>query len=337
MVRRGWWSFGWRRTGLLQAAAAIVLLAGCATHDFDPKPCAVPAPGAPPVRRFDGYHQTAKSNSLGQTQTRDSHPGFVSGKDAFLPLLQKKGVAGIFCTDASALRTSFEVTDTYRPHDDENMLSALLCGFTLGLAPVCLKIDRTLECDVSVKMESGEVVRNYRFTHEGKSEIWALPPGLLGLFAAIPQQKEWMEQEQDGIMTQLLTKFVVAANADQSLLAQAKDKNAQYLALKEKMGGAGGLPVAGTPAAQAVRPEEAKGPAGALPPPAAIRNVHILVVGISRYQDKSIQPLRFANDDAQATLALFRDSDISPAKRENVHFVGPEANADGLTATKQGK
>ena len=76
-------------------------------------------------------------------------------------------------------------------------------------------------------------------------------------------------------------------------------------------------------------------PASPMTPP-AIRNVHVLVVGVGDYRDKSIRPLNYSAGDARAVYEFFAASDRSPARRENVHFVGEEPNAEGLVATRAG-
>ena len=70
--------------------------------------------------------------------------------------------------------------------------------------------------------------------------------------------------------------------------------------------------------------------------PAVIRNVHVLVVGIGDYRDAAIRPLKYSAADAQAVYDFFATSDRSPARKENVHFLGETPNVDGLTATKAG-
>ena len=68
----------------------------------------------------------------------------------------------------------------------------------------------------------------------------------------------------------------------------------------------------------------------------SVRNVHVLVVGIQDYEDANVPRLKYSADDAKAVYDFFAGSDLSPARRANVHFVGDAANADGLSATKSG-
>jgi len=70
--------------------------------------------------------------------------------------------------------------------------------------------------------------------------------------------------------------------------------------------------------------------------PAAIRNVHVLVVGIDDYKDPSIPRLRYTETDAKAVYEFFKTSGLSPARSSNVHYLGDQANEDGLSATRLG-
>ena len=71
------------------------------------------------------------------------------------------------------------------------------------------------------------------------------------------------------------------------------------------------------------------------PVPASIRNVHVLVIGVKKYQDKTIPPLRYSGSDAKAVYDFFKSSPRSPARPENVHYLGDEPNDDGLCADRK--
>ena len=71
-------------------------------------------------------------------------------------------------------------------------------------------------------------------------------------------------------------------------------------------------------------------------PPSVTRNVHVLVVGIKDYEDETIPRLKYSARDAEAVYEFFRKSNRSPARAENVHFLGDKPNEDGLQANRLG-
>lgn len=74
----------------------------------------------------------------------------------------------------------------------------------------------------------------------------------------------------------------------------------------------------------------------AVPTPLPIRNVHVLVIGISSYQDPNIPNLKYTTPDAMGVYEFFKSAPESPAKPRNVHFLGDKPNEDGLRADKRG-
>ena len=76
--------------------------------------------------------------------------------------------------------------------------------------------------------------------------------------------------------------------------------------------------------------------APSLKPRASIRNVHVLVIGVKKYQDKTIPALKYSDSDAQAVYEFFKSSPRSPARPENVHYLGDTPNDDGMVADRKG-
>lgn len=72
------------------------------------------------------------------------------------------------------------------------------------------------------------------------------------------------------------------------------------------------------------------------PSPPAIRNLHVLIIGVGEHADRAIPGLEYAQADAKLVYEFFRDSDWSRAKKTNVHLLTSKANAQGLAATKSG-
>ena len=84
----------------------------------------------------------------------------------------------------------------------------------------------------------------------------------------------------------------------------------------------------------ATRPEIKPRPVPPVQVPAAIRNVHVLVIG--EYEDPQIPKLRCTALDAQAVYQFFKSSPLSPARPANVYYLGTSPNEDGLRATQRG-
>ena len=72
------------------------------------------------------------------------------------------------------------------------------------------------------------------------------------------------------------------------------------------------------------------------PAPPAIRNVHVLIIGVGAYEDASISALPYSQHDAQRVLDFFANSKLSLARPENVHLLTDRANEDDLKADKAG-
>ncbi len=69
--------------------------------------------------------------------------------------------------------------------------------------------------------------------------------------------------------------------------------------------------------------------------PTAYRQVHVLVIGVGRYEDRRIPALEYADADAKAMYEFFCGP-LSPARPENVHLLIDKPNADGLKADRGG-
>jgi len=71
-------------------------------------------------------------------------------------------------------------------------------------------------------------------------------------------------------------------------------------------------------------------------PASSVRNIYVLVIGISSYNDPSIPKLRYSHADARAIHDFFSSSTSTLAKPSNVHFLTDKPNQDGLVADKRG-
>jgi hypothetical protein len=297
-----------RRGARVCLCLALLLFsaAGCIST-IKPEPCQVPALPSPAQLRLTNITESYSGPPLGVSiQNKIANP--------LGDVLRQPGLC-LVSDDPANLSLQLDVNARYINHP-EVMLSAFLCGLTLGIFPVFVTEEWELTCQAKVCMPDGTVVKNYQFKQPVSLEVVCLPPGLFTLLGACIQEADWQRQMQSAGVQNLAAKLAQAIASDYTEIRLAKEKGLRQqrviarLLQEEETGTPApvtsvAVPAASTPGAPAV-PKPSPPPSPQRPIVISDNSSVAVVIGISDYV--FLGKIPGCEADAKAFAEAFRES-----------------------------
>ena len=272
------------RQWLIACSLACLVLAcvGC-TCKITPQACTPGDMPTPPVLRIGDIKEKWSMPMAGQM------PAGRMLADPIREALRKGGPGKGFSSDLHSLVLDLNL-DIKSSGNEEAMISAVICGLTLGIAPVHIPERYDVTCEATVRTPEGTPVRAYSVAQHAERNLWAYPPGLFTLIGALPSEMKWYKELQEAAVTHLVSKLVEQLAPDHAAFVEAKSTRLAALSRPP----APVAPVAPQPAPQTPVPSVEP-----LPP---IAQRWAVIIGVNEYKHAGVgglTNLRYAARDAQ--------------------------------------
>jgi len=222
--------------------------------------------------------------------------------------LQESEAAALFSQSAVNLRLSVRL-DTLIDHNLARcVVSGVICGVTLGLAPTTVKENYKVTLVGTVRSTDETLVKEYELEQEGSLIFWGYPPGLITSFGTL--RSEPIEQVRLAIATNLVAKLVQAIAEDYELLVEARERNARWLAAKDKS----------DPHFPERMPDR-QATVGFRWSRSGNNQIWALLIGISDYENENIPNLSCAADDAKAVYSWLVSREALGLPADNIRLL----------------
>ena len=210
------------------------------------------------------------------------------------------------------LRLDSRISVDYDPNLKGFLTWSVLCYLTLFIAPIHQLEEFKVTCDVSVLNVADVEVWKKRFVKDASLDMWFLPPGGITMLGSEPIQANWYRDMRERTAQQLGAEIIEALQEEYGTLADARDANQDLMDL-----------IAGTGPAP---PDREPGPGPAEPAPDSdlprfSGRRHVLIVGISKYQDGSFAALERARRDAEDLANFLKSPEGGDIPSSRVHIL----------------